>query len=123
MAWCNKPDPNLDLPCQAVIDLISGFIETFSFPRGKDKRRWCKEQAKRTVRFSFSFLNFKASKYLIWIIYLGTWWRARQKGIDCTDLGPASWLNAILCRADASVGGLAILESIIKKKKNQSISM
>lgn len=127
MAWCNKPDPNLNLPCQAVIDLISGFIETFSFPRGKDKRRWCKEQTKRTVSFSFSFLHFKASKYLIWIIYLGMWWRAGQKGIDWTDLGLASWLNAILCRADASVGGLAISESIVKKKakkkKHQSISM
>lgn len=61
MAWCNKPNPNLNLPCQAIIDLISGFIETFSFPGGKDKRHWCKEQAKRTVRFSFSFLHFKAS--------------------------------------------------------------
>jgi len=121
MARCNKPDPNLNLPCQAVIDLISGFIETFSFPGGEDKRRWCKEQAMRTVRFSFSFLHFKASNYLIWIIYLGTWWRARQKGIDWTDLGPAAWLNAILCRADASVGGLAISESIVKK--HQSINM
>lgn len=64
MAWCNKPDPNLNLPCQAVIDLISGFIETFSFPGGKDKRHWCKEQAKRTVRF-FSFLYLSYLNYLL----------------------------------------------------------
>lgn len=39
MARCNKPDPNLNLPRQAAIDLIWGFIETFAVPAGEDKRK------------------------------------------------------------------------------------
>lgn len=61
MAWPNKPDPNLNLPRQAIIDLISGFIETFAVPGGEDKRQRCTEPTKCSRRF----LHFKASNYLI----------------------------------------------------------
>lgn len=121
MAQCNKPDPNLNLPRQAVIDWILGFIETFAVPGGEDKRRWGAQSRQNVARdFLSPFLHFKASNYLIWIIYSGPWWRAQQKGIDWTDLGPAARLNAILFCASRSVGGLSIQDSVIKSI-NQSV--
>lgn len=60
MAQCNKPDPNLNLPRQAVIDFISGFIETFAVPAGEDKRRRRVEPTKRGARFSFTLFTFQS---------------------------------------------------------------